>query len=355
MNEIRALDANINRSAEGLRVLEDIARFSFDHKTLSSDLRQLRHGIRDLFKGREKSLLGSRDAANDVGMKTSFEGITGQDQGSSPKQDQRTGLKDTVLSNFKRVQEAFRSIEEILKATDEYISGKTIETFRFKVYSLEPRFMACFTRPFPTGIYGILGEKFSRGRTNIQVARQMVDSHIDILQYREKLTDKSRRQIYDECLEIRKITADAGVPFIVNDYADVALMVGADGVHQGQEDLPIKALRRVAPDLMLGCSTHSPEQAQKAIEDGADYIGVGPIFTTQTKEDVCDAVGFDYLEHIVATHNVPFVAIGGIKRHNLPDVVSRGARTVCLVTEIIGADDIQKRIKEIKQILVEFG
>ncbi|MFH2091330.1 MAG: thiamine phosphate synthase [Pseudomonadota bacterium] len=352
MNETRALDANINRSAEGLRVLEDIARFSFDRKALSSDLRQLRHGIRDLFKGRENSLLGSRDTANDVGIITSFEGMTGQ--GTAHRSDQRTGLKDTVLSNFKRVQEAFRSIEEILKAKGEYNSGKIIESFRFKIYSLEPMFMTCFGRPFPAGIYGILGEKFSQGRTNVQVARQMVDGGIDILQYREKLKDKSRRQIYEECLEIRKITADANVPFIVNDYADVALMVGADGVHQGQDDLPVKTLRKIAPDLMLGCSTHSPEQAKKAVEDGADYIGVGPIFTTQTKEDVCDAVGFEYLEHIVATHDVPFVAIGGIKRHNLRDVASRGAKTVCLVTEIIGADDIQKRIQEIKHILGEF-
>ena len=351
MNETRALDANINRSAEGLRVLEDIARFTFDKKELSSDLRQLRHGIRDLFKGRENSLLGARDVVNDVGIITSFE--SAPNEGSGQKPDRRTGLKDTVLSNFKRVQEAFRSIEEMLKTKGEYSSGKRVETLRFKVYSLEPKFMACFIRSFPEGIYGILGEKFSLGRTNIQVARQMVEAGIDILQYREKLTDKSRRHIYDECLEIRKITADAGVLFIVNDFADVALMVGADGVHQGQDDLPIKALRKIAPNLMLGCSTHSPEQARKAIEDGADYLGVGPIFTTQTKEDVCDAVGFEYLEYVVATHDVPFVAIGGIKRDNLPEVVSRGAKTVCLVTEIISAEDIKKRIKEIKQILGE--
>lgn len=208
-------------------------------------------------------------------------------------------------------------------------------------------------RKLPHGIYGILGEKFSLGRTNVDVAQQMVDAGIDVLQYREKTKDKSLKDIYRECREIRRITRDAGIPFIINDYADIALMVGADGIHQGQDDLPIKALRKIAPDMMLGCSTHSPAQAQKAIADGADYIGVGPIFTTQTKEDVCDAVGFEYLEHIAKTHDIPFVAIGGIKLHNLKDVVSRGARTICLVTEIIGAKNIEKRIKEIKQILGE--
>lgn len=343
MKENRILDANINRCAEGLRVLEDIARFRFDQRALSADLRALRHAVRDCFKGHERNLLGSRDAANDVGVSTS----------SQSTADQRTGLKDTVLSNFKRAQEALRSMEEILKMMDAYPTAKTMESIRFRAYSLESKFMDSFKHRLPEGVYGILGEKFSRGRTNIQMARLMVDAGIDILQYREKLTDKSRKEIYEECLEIRKITADAGVPFIVNDFADVAVMVEADGVHQGQDDLPIKKLKTIAPDLILGCSTHSPYQAQKAVEDGADYIGVGPIFTTQTKEDVCDAVGFDYLEHVVAHHDIPFVAIGGIKRHNLAEVVKRGAKTVCLVTEIIGEANIENRISEIKQIIGE--
>lgn len=184
----------------------------------------------------------------------------------------------------------------------------------------------------------------------MQVAQEMVDAGISVLQYREKLKDKSIKAIYEECLAIRQITRDAGVPFIVNDYADIALMVEADGIHQGQDDIPIKALRQIAPDMILGCSTHSPAQAQQAIDDGADYIGVGPIFTTQTKEDVCAAVGLEYLDHVIKHHDIPFVAIGGIKRNNLAQVLERGAKTVCLVTEIIGAEDIGKRIKEIQEI-----
>lgn len=203
----------------------------------------------------------------------------------------------------------------------------------------------------PHGIYGILGEKFSLGRSNEDVARQMVDAGIDVLQYREKLTAKSLLEIYRECEKIRRITADAGVPFIINDYADIALMVGADGIHQGQDDLPVKAVRKIAPKMLLGCSTHSPEQARQAIADGADYIGVGPIYTTHTKEDVCDAVGLTYLDYIVRNHDIPFVAIGGIKRENLEAVVQRGAKTVCLVTEIIGAEDIRVRIGEIREII----
>ncbi len=206
---------------------------------------------------------------------------------------------------------------------------------------------------FPKGIYGILGEKFSLGRTNVEVARQMVDAGVDILQYREKVKDKSYKDMLDECYKIRKITEKAGVPFIINDHVAIALLVGADGIHQGQDDLPVKEVKKLAPGMMIGCSTHNSAQAKKAVEDGADYIGVGPIFTTRTKEDVCDAVGLDYLDHVAANHEIPFVAIGGIKRSNLRDVVARGAKTVCLVTEIISAKNIEKRIKEIKDIILK--
>ncbi|MCI5178235.1 MAG: thiamine phosphate synthase [Candidatus Electrothrix sp. AW3_4] len=341
MNQNRLLDANINRSAEGLRVLEDIARFSLDNQKISAAIRSLRHRVRDLFKGREHSLLSARDSVADVGQITSQQ-ATGSDE--------RDGLRDTVLSNFKRVQEASRSIEEILKTKGEYSAGKIVEELRFSVYELETELMSFFSRQLPSGIYGILGEKFSLGRSNVEVARQMVEAGVAVLQYREKLKYKSSRAIYEECLAIREITREAGIPFIVNDYADIALMVEADGIHQGQDDIPIKALRKIAPDIILGCSTHSPEQAQQAIADGADYIGVGPIFTTQTKEDVCDAVGLEYLEYVAKNHDIPFVAIGGIKRNNLPQVLQRGAKTVCLVTEIIGARDIKKRIREIQEI-----
>jgi thiamine-phosphate pyrophosphorylase len=341
MNQNRLLDANINRSAEGLRVLEDIARFSLDNQKISAAIRSLRHRVRDLFKGREHSLLSARDSVADVGQITSQQ-ATGSDE--------RDGLRDTVLSNFKRVQEASRSIEEILKTKGEYSAGKIVEELRFSVYELETELMSFFSRQLPSGIYGILGEKFSLGRSNVEVARQMVEAGVAVLQYREKLKYKSSRDIYEECLAIREITREAGIPFIVNDYADIALMVEADGIQQGQDDIPIKALRKIAPDIILGCSTHSPEQAQQAIADGADYIGVGPIFTTQTKEDVCDAVGLEYLEYVAKNHDIPFVAIGGIKRNNLPQVLQRGAKTVCLVTEIIGARDINKRIQEIQEI-----
>jgi thiamine-phosphate pyrophosphorylase len=194
---------------------------------------------------------------------------------------------------------------------------------------------------FPMGIYGITAEKFSAGRSNVEVAGQMIEGGIRIIQYREKRPHKSFAEMLLECQAIRRLTREAGVIFIINDYPDIAQLVDADGVHVGQDDFPVPEVRRlIGPDKLIGLSTHGPEQAVAAVHAGADYIGVGPIFSTQTKEDVCAPVGLGYLDHVVRTCPLPFVAIGGIKEHNLDEVLAHGATTVCLVTEIVGAADI---------------
>ncbi|MCL1981345.1 MAG: thiamine phosphate synthase [Proteobacteria bacterium] len=202
---------------------------------------------------------------------------------------------------------------------------------------------------FPTGIYGITAEKFSAGRTNIEVVREMITGGIRLIQYREKRPAKSFAEMLAECQAIRALTREAGVLFIVNDYPDLALLVDADGVHVGQDDFPVAEVRRlIGPDKLIGLSTHEPAQAAAAVTAGADYIGVGPIFSTQTKDDVCAPVGLEYLDQVVRTCPLPFVAIGGIKEHNLDEVVARGAATVCLVTEIVGAVDIAAAVRRLQ-------
>lgn len=199
---------------------------------------------------------------------------------------------------------------------------------------------------FPQGIYGITAEKFSRGRTNIEVVTKMVEGGVAVVQYREKRPDKSFRQMLEECRAIREITRRAGVVFIVNDHADLAMLCGADGVHVGQDDYPVADVRRlVGPGILIGVSTHSAEQARLAVSEGADYIGVGPIFGTQTKDDVCAPVGLAYLEHAAREVKLPFAAIGGIKLDNIGEVARRGAKTICLVTEIVSASDIAATVR----------
>jgi thiamine-phosphate pyrophosphorylase len=198
-----------------------------------------------------------------------------------------------------------------------------------------------------TDLYCLTAEKFSLGRSNVEVVRQMLDAGIKLVQYREK--EKKAGAKLEECRAIREMTREAGAAFIVNDDVDIAILVGADGVHVGQEDLPVECVRElVGPDMAIGLSTHSPEQAREAVRRGADYIGVGPIFRTYTKDDVVDPVGFDYLDWVVGHLDVPFVAIGGIKEHNLGEVVRHGARCAALVTEIVGGANIAEKITALR-------
>lgn len=202
-----------------------------------------------------------------------------------------------------------------------------------------------------TDLYGITSEEHSLGRSNVEVVRQLVDAGIKVVQYREK--EKKSRLMYQECLAIREITRQAKVTFIVNDHIDLALLVEADGVHIGQDDLPVEAVRQLIGDqLILGLSTHKPAEAQAAVQSGVvDYIGVGPIFSTATKKDVCAPVGFDYLQYVVEHISLPFVAIGGIKEHNIAELKRRGVSQFALVTELVGAADIQNAVEALRQRL----
>lgn len=199
-----------------------------------------------------------------------------------------------------------------------------------------------------TDLYCITSEEHSKGRSNIEVVNEMIKAGVKVIQYREK--EKKLLHKYNECLKIRDMTREAGVTFIVNDHIDLAILVRADGVHIGQEDLPIEKVRElVGEEMIIGVSTHSPEQAEDAVKRGADYIGVGPIYRTYTKKDVCDPVGLDYLRYVVRNISVPHVAIGGIKEHNMQEVLECGAKCLAMVTEIVGTDNIGEKIRAIKE------
>ncbi len=190
--------------------------------------------------------------------------------------------------------------------------------------------------------------RLSRGRPLEEVADKLLSSGIHILQYREKRLPAGK--MLEECRMLREMTRKANACFIVNDHIDIAMLAGADGVHIGQDDLPVEEVRRlVGPDIIIGLSTHSPEQARAAA--GADYIGVGPIFATQTKEDVVDPVGFEYLDWVVANIDLPFVAIGGIKEHNIGEVAAHGAKCCALVSELVGAPDIAEKVRKLRKAM----
>ncbi len=199
------------------------------------------------------------------------------------------------------------------------------------------------------GLYCITALPLSQGRGTIAVVAAMLAGGARLIQYREKRV--SRLQAYQECLAIRRMTWEMGAAFVVNDHVDLALAVEADGVHVGQDDLPVEAVRRlVGEHVAVGLSTHGPAQAEAALGLPVDYIGVGPVFPTCTKEDVCAPVGLDAVRH-ATTLPLPFVAIGGITRANVTEVRAAGARTVAMVSEIVTAPDIARRVTEVLGLL----
>ncbi|MDR2573800.1 MAG: thiamine phosphate synthase [Desulfovibrio sp.] len=201
--------------------------------------------------------------------------------------------------------------------------------------------------PGETDLYAVTDARLSLGRPLAVVAEGLLNAGVRILQYREKKLKAG--QMLEECRLLRELTRRAKACFIVNDHIDIALLTEADGVHIGQEDLPIADVRRlVGPKMLIGLSTHSPDQARAAQAAGADYIGVGPIFATQTKEDVVAPVGCDYLDWVTRNMDMPFVAIGGIKENNIAEVTRHGARCCALVSELLGARDIAAKVKAVR-------
>ena len=200
-------------------------------------------------------------------------------------------------------------------------------------------------KSFP--VYGITAEAMSAGRDNLTVVREMLEAGIRCVQYREKT--KSGLARYEECLQLRQLTRKYNALLIIDDFVDLAIAVDADGVHVGQDDLPPQVVRKLlGNDKIIGLSTHNPQQLEQAnmIKDIIDYIGTGPVYATQTKPGA-KAAGLDYISCASEHSQLPFVAIGGLKAHNVAEVAKRGASCIAVVSEITGAADIQKKIQEI--------
>jgi thiamine-phosphate pyrophosphorylase len=202
-------------------------------------------------------------------------------------------------------------------------------------------------------IYPVTCQDLSGGRKNLQVLDEILKGGATIIQLREKKWDK--RDIYEMAVEFRKRTSEKDVLLIINDYVDIALASGADGVHLGQEDLPIEAARRIAPELIIGASSHSLEEALAAETQGADYVNIGPVFPTKTKEGVSRFLGTSAIKEIGSRLKVPFTTMGGINNHNIYQVLEAGARRVAMVTGIIQAENIAERVRELRSMIHSFG
>jgi thiamine-phosphate pyrophosphorylase len=186
----------------------------------------------------------------------------------------------------------------------------------------------------------------SMGRSDLDVLDAVIDGGGKIIQLRDK--ESPVRDVYAKACAFRARTREAGVLLIVNDYIDIALAVGADGVHLGQTDLPLEAARAIAPHLILGRSTHSRAQAIAAQTAGADYVNIGPLFPTGTKEHAQE-LGVAAIREIAPTLAIPFTVMGGIKRGHIPEIVAAGATKIAVVTAVTEADDMARAVRELRE------
>jgi thiamine-phosphate pyrophosphorylase len=193
--------------------------------------------------------------------------------------------------------------------------------------------------------------KRSRGRPHVEVARDAIAGGADVVQLREK--EAAGRAFLEAAQEIRRLTREANVPFIVNDRVDVALAVDADGVHVGQDDLPAAVARRlIGNERLVGVSARSMEEAQRAERDGADYIGFGPIYEARgTKPDTIDPLGLERLREVCRTSTVPVIAIGGINDGNVEEVIAAGADGVAVISGVVSAMDVVEVTRRLKSLI----
>jgi len=187
-------------------------------------------------------------------------------------------------------------------------------------------------------LYPVTCEGLSAGRSALEVLDAVIRGGAKIIQLREK--DYSKVDLYRLALKFREITARAGVLLIINDHVDIALAAEADGVHVGREDLPVAAARRIAPELLIGASSHSLEEALEAEREGADYVNIGPIFPTRTKQGVTCFLGPEAVTAIAPHLQIPFSVMGGINASNIDRVVAVGARRVAVVTAVSQEKDM---------------
>jgi len=196
-------------------------------------------------------------------------------------------------------------------------------------------------------LYVITDEEIGRGRSHAELARRAVAGGADVIQLRDKRL--SGRDLFRAAVAIRGITADAGALFIVNDRLDVAFAAGADGVHLGENDLPVGEARRIAPPgFVIGASVSSVATAVRAAAEGADYVALSPTFATASKDDAGPGYGLTMLAEIRAAVSLPLVAIGGITAANVAGVIAAGADGVAVISAVVGEDDVTAAARDLR-------
>ncbi len=341
----RMLDANLNRLAEALRVVEDVCRFHWNQPGFGAAFKRLRH---DVFSALETSgvalpdLFRQRDIAGDVG----------RDIDSPAATDLHP--ESLAFRNLERAKEALRVVEECCRACAP-AAGRCLQEIRYQLYAEEKGLsflVASASRSERLGaarLYLVVVPGQARSAVD-QTVSEALEGGVDIVQLRAKsMRDAEALPL---ARRLREVTARGGALFVINDRPDLARLAHADGVHLGQDDLPVHEARTILGEkALIGLSTHSRLQAQAAERLGVDYIGVGPAFATGTKEDHEPVLGAREAGAIAVGAGVPAFVFGGITPVRAPAVVSAGCHRIAVASAILGADEPRAAARELRALL----
>lgn len=332
----RAIDANLNRVGEGLRVAEDILRYSLDDGPLQARVKALRHRLAAAVPG--EPYVGSRRPKEDVGFDAPGE-----------LEYVRPDLQTLLRANFKRAQEGLRSLEELFKLREGHTAAE-MKRLRYEAYEAERLTLLRFSpKTLARGLYLVLTDPRDGYEKLTEWALQ---AGLPAVQLRCKGDDD--RQFLSAALAMRRITAGSQTRFIVNDRPDIALMADADGVHMGQQDLPPQAVHRlIGPDKLLGLSTHNLDQVHSANKEPVDYIGFGPLYGTTSKVKPDPVVGPGQLSAAAAESRHPIVAIGGLTATRVGALDLGGCHNVAVISAVSQADDPLAAMTAINRLILE--
>jgi thiamine-phosphate pyrophosphorylase len=319
----RMLDANANRASEAMRVLEDIARFVLDRSDISVGIKACRHDLRSSL--RSTDVFWSRDTAGDGGTELSH-----------PSESRREGLRDIAAAAASRCGEAMRVLEETAKI---HGTASSLEAIRYRMYDLSAAVLTSLASRAAKqwSLCLVLTVEACRHPWEDFLA-EVIAGGTDCVQVREKTMDGG--ELVDHVRAVIGVARPRGVPVIVNDRVDVAMAADADGVHLGRTDLPVSDARSiVGSGLIIGATAHNLDEAAAAIDAGADYLGIGAMFASQTKPDR-EPAGVTLLQLVIDRWPpMHHLAIGGITPANIASVRDAGGRGVAVCASICGAEN----------------
>jgi thiamine-phosphate pyrophosphorylase len=341
----RIIDANFNRAREALRVIEDYCRFALNSKSLSARTKELRHQLCSAIVQLDSNkLISSRDTLSDVGVGQIIAG-----------QHTRTDLKDCFTAGSKRLVEALRVLSEVIQTQNREIAGQ-IEQLRYAAYTLE-KDSVLIGEPLEkyrkVELYIVITSNFPA--EILSLTSQCASGGADCIQLRAK--DIQNDDLYAAAIEFVKICKNNNVCSIINDRVDIAIASDADGVHFGQNDLPVQLARQIElKPMIIGKSTHSLEQLKNACDEKPTYVGLGPVYATTTKL-TAEPVGLDYIKkaaEILADEPIGHAAIGGITKDNIVQVLNAGADCIAVCNAVTKSIDPEGACRMLKEIISSY-